>query len=179
MTWTIDESRVRPFLSAAERRDVTALLWNAPQPGRVFSDEEDTDRPSPEARKRTKDFKDFKDGKDGKDGKEGKEVKEFKDTKDTKDTKDFKDGKDTKDSKDSKDGKDFKDGKDSFDGAMAPPGPAAFVWQPHQPPGTGPTGTPQMFEAPADAPADGPDQAAAALRASRVNRLLRRRGVVI
>ncbi|TVZ92915.1 hypothetical protein [Streptomyces sp. BK340] len=36
MTWTIDESRVRPFLTAAERHDVPALLWNALQPGRAF-----------------------------------------------------------------------------------------------------------------------------------------------
>ncbi|MFF7128854.1 hypothetical protein ACF07Y_30715 [Streptomyces sp. NPDC016566] len=36
MTWTIDESRVRPFLTAAERHDVPALLWNALKPGRAF-----------------------------------------------------------------------------------------------------------------------------------------------
>ncbi|ANP50932.1 hypothetical protein J2Z21_005133 [Streptomyces griseochromogenes] len=179
MTWTIDESRVRPFLSAAERRDVTALLWNAPQPGRAFSEQEDPDasdagRP-PEARKRFKEFKDIKDGKDHKDGKDGKESKEVKEYKDVKDTKDGKDRKDTKDTKDSKDSKDFKDGKDSFDGAMAPPGAAAVVRHPQEPPAPGPTGIPQRIEA----PADGPEQAAAALRASRINRLLRRRGVII
>lgn len=177
MTWTIDESRVRPFLTAAERHDVPALLWNAPQPGRAFSGQQDTEpadagRP-PEARKR---FKDFKDGKDHKDGKDGKEVKEMKEMKDVKDTKD---GKDRKDTKDNKDGKDFKDGKDSFDGAMAPPGPAAVVRQLQEPSALGPAGMPQRFAAAAELPGDGPEQAAAALRASRINRLLRRRGVVI
>ncbi|MFD4599631.1 hypothetical protein ACFWPQ_16560 [Streptomyces sp. NPDC058464] len=183
MTWTIDESRIRPFLAAAERRDVTALLWNTPQPGRIFSGQEDVGMPAegvpPTARKRTKDFKDFKDGKDGKDGKEGKEVKEFKDTKDTKDFKDTKDTKDTKDYKDSKDSKDSKDGKDSFDGAMAPPGPAAFAPQPQEPPAPGSAGMAQGGETPAGSLADGPGEAAEALRGSRVNRLLRRRGVVI
>ncbi|MFG2375602.1 hypothetical protein ACGFY9_29535 [Streptomyces sp. NPDC048504] len=178
MTWTIDGSRVRPFLSAAERRDVTAMLWNAP-PGRIFSEPEDGDVPPadgrpPTAGKRMKEFKDFKDGKDGKDGKEGKEVKEFKDTKDTKD---FKDTKDTKDSKDSKDSKDFKDGKDS-DGAMAAFGPAAFVRQPAEPRDPGSAGTDEGFEAPAESPAGGQDDAET-LRGSRINRLLRRRGVVI
>ncbi|MFF4551315.1 hypothetical protein [Streptomyces sp. NPDC001435] len=184
MTWTVDESRVRPFLTAAERHDVPALLWNTPQPGRAFSEQEDTGVPGehrpPEA-KRFKDFKDGKDRKDGKDGKEAKEMKEVKDVKDTKDGKDRKDTKDTKDSKDHKDSKDFKDGKDSFDGAMAPPGPAAVVRQPHEPPTgeTGDDGTAQRFAAPAGSVADGPEEAAAALRGSRINRLLRRRGVVI
>ncbi|MGW1752394.1 hypothetical protein ACWCRD_43735 [Streptomyces sp. NPDC002092] len=177
MTWSIDESRVRPFLTAAERHDLPALLWNAPQPGRAFSGQEDTDAPDagrpPEAHKRFKDFKDGKDHKDGKDGKEAKEMKERKDVKDTKD------GKDRKDTKDNKDGKDFKDGKDSFDGAMAPPGPAAVVRQPQEPPAPGPAGTAQPFAAAAELAGDGPQEAAAALRASRINRLLRRRGVVI
>ncbi|SOD89700.1 hypothetical protein [Streptomyces sp. Ag109_G2-15] len=176
MTWTIDESRVRPFLTAAERHDVPALLWNAPQPGRSFSGQEDTEVPDagrpPQARKR---FKDYKDGKDHKDGKDGKEVKEMKEMKDVKDTKD---GKDRKDTKDNKDTKDFKDGKDSFDGAMAPPGPAAVVRQPQEPPTVG-SGGMQRFAAAAELPGDGPEEAAAALRASRINRLLRRRGVVI
>lgn len=183
MTWTIDESRVRPFLTAAERHDVPALLWNALQPGRAFPGQQDTEVPDagrpPEARKRFKDFKDFKDGKDGKEHKDGKDGKEVKEMKEMKDVKDTKDGKDRKDTKDNKDGKDFKDGKDSFDGAMAPPGPAAVVRQQREPSPPGPAGMPQRYAAAAELPDDGPEQAAAALRASRINRLLRRRGVVI
>ncbi|MFE1556255.1 hypothetical protein ACFW6V_14920 [Streptomyces sp. NPDC058734] len=235
MTWTVDESRVRPFLSAAERRDVTGMLTGAPQRGRTFSDpaeaeaeaEADADAAPHEARKRwkdgkehkdlkdgkdtketkdykdykdtkdakdTKDYKDTKDTKDGKDGKDGKETKDYKDYKDSKDTKDTKDGKEGKETKDFKDGKDSKDGKDGFDGAMAPSGTAAFVRPPAGSPradpgsdrarGPGPGGRPDasgMSQAP-PAPAEPlteEQETAAELRSSRINRLLRRRGVVI
>ncbi|MGH3379375.1 MAG: hypothetical protein ACRDP6_32050 [Actinoallomurus sp.] len=171
MSWTIDESRVKPFLSAAERRDVTALLWGAPRVGLLFpeqeSDEAAAENHPPAGAKRTKDGKDFKDGKDG---------KEFKEQKDTKDTKDFKDGKDTKDSKDSKDSKDFKDGKDSFDGAMAPSDAVMFV-RPDESAPSRPSDLPRWDRV--ESGTIEPDEAYAVLRGSRINRLLRRRGVVI
>ncbi|MFF9621214.1 hypothetical protein [Streptomyces griseosporeus] len=206
MTWTVDETRVRPFLSAAERRDVVGTLWGSPQSGRAFpapggtgTDAGDT---APEGRKRWKDRKDTKDGKDGKegketkdgkdtkDGKETKDTKDYKDTKDSKDgkdgkdgkeTKDYKDYKDGKDSKDTKDGKDGKDFKDGFDGAMTPPGVTAFVRQsadPAESAGAVPLGMAQQGNALVE-PLTDEEEIAAELRASRISRLLRRRGVVI
>lgn len=208
MTWTVDESRVRPFLSAAERRDVTGMLRGAPQRGRTFSETEEADAgpvpAGPEARKRWKDskdfkdFKDIKDGKDGKDGKESKDVKDGKETKeskdvkdnkdnkdgkDSKDTKDYKDSKDSKDTKDGKDGKDGKDFKDGFDGAMTLPGPDVFVNPAAESAagaGSGPADAGMGQAAPALAGRLTEEQEIAAeLRNSRINRLLRRRGVVI
>ncbi|WP_234536877.1 hypothetical protein [Streptomyces shenzhenensis] len=198
MTWTIDESRVRPFLSAAERRDVTGRLWAAPQQGLVFPGAEMT-AGERRRRKRGKDVKESKEGKDSKDGKESKEGKDSKDGKDekegkdSKDYKDGKDGKDHKDHKDGKDGKDHKDGKDDKDGkdhkdgkddkegsdwAMAPSGPDGFVRQRFEPAALPSAGMPQ---APADRahPLTEEEETAAELRSSRVNRLLRGRGVVI
>ncbi len=168
MSWTIDESRVRPFLSAAERRDVTALLWGAPRVGLLFpeqeSDEAAAENRPPAGGKRTKEFKD---------GKDGKEAKEFKERKDTKDVKD---GKDRKDTKDFKDGKDTKDGKDSFDGAMAPSDAVMFV-RPDESAPPRPSYLPRGDRA--ESGTIEPDEAYAVLRGSRINRLLRRRGVVI
>jgi hypothetical protein len=94
MAWTIEESRVSPFLTAAERRDVTWTLWRLQTRRCALHETEATSQTAKRFGKDTKDGKDFKDGKEGKDYKDGKE---FKDYKDGKEGKDFKDAKDYKD----------------------------------------------------------------------------------
>lgn len=81
MAWTIDESRVSPFLTAAERRDVTWTLWRLQTRQRALHGTEATTKPFKDG----KEGKDTKDGKERKDGKEGKEGKDRKDGKDRRD----------------------------------------------------------------------------------------------
>lgn len=162
MAWKIDDERVMPFLSADERRDVEAVLCRMPMAGLVFREEEagvgTATTPGPQAGK----WKDYKDGKDS------KENKDYKDGKDSKDWKDSKDGKDTKDYKDYKDGKDSKDHKD-FDYALA----SVCETRQFTEPG------PELSVSVGIEVADAEDDVVTVLRNSRVNRYLRRAGLVI
>jgi hypothetical protein len=150
-----------------------------------------------------KDNKDGKEGKDSKDGKEGKDSKEWKDVKDGKDLKDLKDGKEFKDTKDyGKDTKDTKDGKDRWD--RADPGVGVPTTRfPNDASAGSPVGPPSAEHPPDRRAKDGntkdghledsewarasatgrtgydPDDVAATLRSSRINRYLRLAGVVI
>jgi hypothetical protein len=162
MAWVIDESRVMPFLTTSDRRDVITRLLMQPMVSRVF-DEKTAERQSPTSSP-------YK-GKDGKDSKENKDYKDGKDGKDRKDSKDF---------KDSKDGKDFKDGKDSKDrsdwsGVSAERKVFADADADAAQPGARPT----VGDAPVSVPQDDASEILETLRASRATRLLRRRGLVI
>ncbi|WP_204358586.1 hypothetical protein [Streptosporangium sp. 'caverna'] len=161
MAWVVDESRVMPFLTTSDRRDVVTRLLMQPMVSRVF-DEESPGRQSPTSSP-------YK-GKDFKDGKDSKENKDYKDGKDGKDNKDF------KDFKDSKDGKDFKDGKDSKDRSdWAGVSAERKVFADEARPGARPI----VGEALVSVPQDDASEILETLRASRATRLLRRRGLVI
>jgi hypothetical protein len=169
MAWTIEESRVSPFLTAAERRDVTWTLWRLQTRRCALHETEATSQTAKRFGKDTKDGKDFKDGKEGKDYKDAKDAKDGKDGKDYKDGKegkDYKDGKEFKDYKDGKEGKDFKDAKDYKDYERSAELPNSL---------------PRMVRAVTGiAPAsDQPGDILAILRASRATRFLRERGLVI
>ncbi|EFC83439.1 hypothetical protein [Parafrankia sp. EUN1f] len=184
MPWTIDETRVRPFMSAADRRDLLTMLrrpgdagheqdgdaLGAAVPGRagLGAAGHAPGRPVPaDPVGQAPKFKDFKDGKD---------------------FKDWKDSKDTKDTKDHKDFKDFKDFKDGTDGAH--PGAAAGRIAVDRSTGLGPVGSGDAASArtvpgratdgvPATSAVIDEDDIGAVLRASRVNQYLRAAGVVI
>lgn len=175
MAWSVDESRVRPFLEAAGRRDIAAGLWRRPMPGRAFPDisAAHPERERPNARKHFKDWKDSKDSKD------------WKDSKDVKDSKDYKDSKDWKDGKEDKDSKDWKDGKDGPDFSMTDAGARAYVpalagGGPGEPVDARPSGAPGMAAAAGTWQTGGErEEIIDTLRASRINRFLRRNGLVI
>jgi hypothetical protein len=157
MTWTIDEARIQPFLTAAERRDVLARLA---RPGRHASSglalSTALQDPAVGSYKEGKESKDYKD-------KEGKESKDYKDNKDGKD---FKDGKEIKDNKDNK------DNKDSTDFSPMPSGQA----HPREP---SPACDDPAARVPDDLSRAVMEGVLATLRRSRASRFLRGSGIVI
>ncbi|WP_089211329.1 hypothetical protein [Streptosporangium subroseum] len=160
MAWVVDESRVMPFLTTSDRRDVVTRLLMQPMVSRVFDEESPGRSPTSSPYK----------GKDFKDGKDSKENKDYKDGKDGKDSKDFKDFKDSKDGKDFKDGKDSKDRSD-WSGVSA----ERKVFAAADATRSGAT----VGEALVSVPEDDASEILETLRASRATRLLRRRGLVI
>ncbi|MBL7500111.1 hypothetical protein I6A84_11960 [Frankia sp. CNm7] len=196
MSWTIDETRVRPFLSAADRRDLLTLLRRpggtgqeplgdavaTPAPGRAGLAGTGLATPRPATADPVAQAPKWKDLKDGKDFKDHKDNKDNKDWKDLKDWKDRKDSKDFKDTKDSKDFKDFKDGIDgAHPGAAAGRAPDDRPAAGLAPAGPGDAATAGMVtgDEPTRPGVIDEDDIGAVLRASRVNRYLRAAGVVI